>query len=1698
MARIVEPPRIDLRKASDLKAQLRRRVPGYTPEWPAADDDDPGVALIDAFSVIAEGVVQQLNQAPRKNFIEFLNMLGLKLTPARPASVPVQFRLATGLTTPVLVPARTRCSAPAKPPRKLDLPFESAEDLWAVPSALTALVAVDPITDRIYQPPRKFLELKQAARPLPTYSTVSFTAARSKSLQLDRVDGLDEPGDLLRITVAGAAAEGRDSLDCTLGSDAAAPGVTRLYVETADKPNGRIVPLRDEVPDLPSGTVVEKVTDFRVFESKNLQEHVLYLGHADLFNVKSAAEFLVRIEHIDAGANLPGFDVAWEYGVKAASGKGIDWIAFEAAADTSNGFGANGVVELIKPYGEIVEAVIGGQQSRWIRARVQEAIPAVPRPRVPRLDRVRLRIASAADVVIQPDQTFANDTPLQLPDILPFGPEPRQFDRFYVASQEVFSKKNALVTLQFVLGTQRTMGPPSATFFGGELLAFARTPAGRLALIRITAGAAQSSAWEVQDPLEGTSLAVGARPAVVPGSAPRLIAFVRGADGQLYARVNQGSNTFSWASLGSPGGAEIVYDPAVVQIAGGLRVFVVGKDRQLYSALVNALTGARSEEWHKHADLANGIASSPSAVADGSEFRVYAADTAGTVHEMRDLGANWVPLVATLPKVRTIDRGGGEDQPTRSSVFAQAHRDTTTNVLVPILAFVDTAGELHEVTFDPNVPNWMFENLSDTLAPPTPGPLVSSPTGAYLGLGTANVERYLYARDEAGDLWEATNDNWIRRGRPVGIGLRLEPFAVRGRAQYGGSSKDVLSTFWATDSHFLAEFRRDFGTGDTASGGPELTLVFESTLPSLPADGAYEGRAVRITSGAGSGQQRTIVAHGAAGHVLRVGAAWSPVPDGTSSYEILDPGLTGTVVSAAGNLITFDLLASSNALTARSGNTIELTAGTTTTLHTLTSDPDPATGNCAIAPAWTGPSSTPTYRIYFESGRVSEATARAVPLGTSAGQADGIYDGDLLTITAGTQAGQSRRIASYSGRPRVAIVQSALATDTTSVYQIEGSAGWLQYEDPLHADLDPQLSWEYWNGRGWLRLDVADTTDHLLTNGEVSFRLPENLEKTDVAGQPNFWIRARLIGGDYGRETFTVGAAAAGSGGGSSGTGTAAGTGTLQSSKDAISPPLVHELTIKYQLDEDVDPQLCITLNNLSFLDETAACVTAGKHFEPFQPLEDSTPSLFLGFDRAFEGGPVRILFVASELLVEDATRPRVTWSFRSENQWKTLAGVDDGTAGLAKQGLLTLLLPEGFQLRSLFDKSLYWLRGSLTEGRYPDAAGPRLQGIFPNSVQTTQAATVLDEILGSSDGEPNQEFLFLPATLGEPPSDWSIIGEPEIRVREALSEEERAELTIALGPTGIRSLLVLGEVQTWVLWKPVDEVFSASGTSRVYRFDPARGRVRFGDGKHGMIPPPGTDNVRAFRYRSGGGAKGNVGGGEVRTLVTAVQGMDSVLNPVEAGGGADVASVDQMLVRGPAQISNRGRAVNATDFESLALEASGDVVKARCVAATDRRGRSRPGWVTVYVVPESRAALPMPSLELRRAVARYLEERSELGLSAGGRIAVEPPRYVPVAVEADVYAVSLDRVAAAEQETERRVREFLHPLRGGPLGEGWEFGRPVSVSDVFVLLESVADVDHIENLRLHYFDRSTTELVEIGSDQLIACSDPRIRMAFV
>jgi len=664
------------------------------------------------------------------------------------------------------------------------------------------------------------------------------------------------------------------------------------------------------------------------------------------------------------------------------------------------------------------------------------------------------------------------------------------------------------------------------------------------------------------------------------------------------------------------------------------------------------------------------------------------------------------------------------------------------------------------------------------------------------------------------------------------------------------------------------------------------------------------------------------------------------------------------------------------------------------------------------------------------------------------------YKGWQIKIIEGAGLDQQRTILHYSGDTKIAIVDHPWSEtlDATTGFRLitEDYILWSEFKDPFEESLNPKLSWEYWNKKGWVAFKESehafkDLTRNLLVSAILSFNLPEDIEMTDVSGQENYWIRARIVSGDFGKESYKIEEKDL--------------TGekelTIFPMKSSIRAAKIINLTIRYSLEENRFPEKCFTLNNLNYFDQTAACITDQKRFQPFLKLPDTEKSFYLGFDKNFISGPVKIFFAAKELEYNKKNKPKMHWAYRSEKKWKQL-GVNDSTEAFTRPEILELKGARDFSPLRLYNDYLFWIRGTLNKGKYITL--PELNGIFLNTVWALQAESFSEEILGSSDGSKNLAFHF---------TKFPILEGEHIRIAESLTLEEIEEIKETLGNTAIfEEKDDFGAVvKTWVLWQEAPNFFNSDEKSRRYTLDRAFGIIQFGDGNKGQIPAAGTDNIKCFFYQAGGGVQGNVEAGEITELKTAIGSADSVINPVCAGGGADTTTPDEMLEIGPARINHRNRAITKEDFEWLAKAASRKIARVRCLPGINNLRQRELGWVTMIIVPDSAETKPMPSLELRESVRRYLEARCINTLTFPEHIHISAPEYTAINISVDVYVDSIEIASEAEQTVRSQLAEYFHPLTGGFNKTGWNFGSKVTKSDIYTLLENITQINHSENL---------------------------------
>src|SRR5918998_728960 len=479
----------------------------------------------------------------------------------------------------------------------------------------------------------------------------------------------------------------------------------------------------------------------------------------------------------------------------------------------------------------------------------------------------------------------------------------------------------------------------------------------------------------------------------------------------------------------------------------------------------------------------------------------------------------------------------------------------------------------------------------------------------------------------------------------------------------------------------------------------------------------------------------------------------------------------------------------------------------------------------------------------------------------------------------------------------------------------------------------------------------------------------------------------------------------------------------------------------------------------------------------PRTPVPDDC--FYVGLSNAVPSCAVTLRFRCPTAGVGIAPRsPPLVWEAWNGERWMRCDVDGDGTGGFNWSGDIVLHVPPGHRTHAaIVSQAAGWLRCRVMPAESWQPAydtSPRILDVSAftsgGTTEAVNAQIVTDEIVGDAEGVPAQRFALRnrPLVPGERPPDHQVQGS---------------------GPTG------------WVDWEEVEDFASSTVDDRHVVLDATTGEIVFGpavrepDGtfrSYGAVPAKGQA-VRIRSYRTGGGQRGNVARGGISVLKSSVPFIATVTNRRPASGGTDGEDVENAKLRGPLLLRTRQRAVTAEDYENLAKAAAPDVSRVHCVPVEDPGGV---GGVRVLVVPAVDdgvdGRLDFHQLMLGDAVYErvvdYLDERRTIG----ARVIVQPPDYVGVTVVTRLRARSKADPRALERDALAALYDYFHPVRGGPDGTGWPFGRAVVGGEVYSVLQRLSGVDFVEEVRLFPADpveatrQAQVDRLDLGPHDLV------------
>ena len=131
-------PNLDDRRFQDLVDDAKRLVQQRCPEWTDHNVSDPGVTLIELFAWMTDQLVYRLNRVPDRNYVKFLELIGVSLYPPTAARCPMTFWLSAPQPDVVTISAATQV-ATVRTDTDEAIVFTTIEDLPIIPSELAAL-----------------------------------------------------------------------------------------------------------------------------------------------------------------------------------------------------------------------------------------------------------------------------------------------------------------------------------------------------------------------------------------------------------------------------------------------------------------------------------------------------------------------------------------------------------------------------------------------------------------------------------------------------------------------------------------------------------------------------------------------------------------------------------------------------------------------------------------------------------------------------------------------------------------------------------------------------------------------------------------------------------------------------------------------------------------------------------------------------------------------------------------------------------------------------------------------------------------------------------------------------------------------------------------------------------------------------------------------------------------------------------------------------------------------------------------------------------------------------------------------------------------------------------------------------------------------------------------------------------------------
>lgn len=576
-----------------------------------------------------------------------------------------------------------------------------------------------------------------------------------------------------------------------------------------------------------------------------------------------------------------------------------------------------------------------------------------------------------------------------------------------------------------------------------------------------------------------------------------------------------------------------------------------------------------------------------------------------------------------------------------------------------------------------------------------------------------------------------------------------------------------------------------------------------------------------------------------------------------------------------------------------------------------------------------------------------------------------------------------------------------------------------------------RVIWEYFNGNGWRKLPESSRYESIFspmegTMGsivEAVFSCPWDMEPAMVYSGYSHFIRARIIKMSN----------------------------AFKANGRYITPVLSHtRLSFQYG-DNWLIPNHMAVINNIN-------CRLYGERdlknlnhaMFLFESVKEETDTLYMGFDKPFTEGPVRLLIQLKENC-EEMEEP-LFFEYYGNHKWKSMNMIDK-TRGFLKTGILTFSGNPDAQERVMWGKSRYWIR--ISKGRKPKNGldWPVITHIYINATEILAVDTKEPEVFFIEPNEKNARFRLTGKNIYK----------MHVWVKEArdLSSQELSNLEKDY-PVKIKETENGTGREIWVEWKEVKNFSHSKALDYHYMADKSQGSFWFSDGIKGKIPDSGTTDTILVEYQCGSGREGNLPVGAVNRLNSSIGYINGVKNPEICAGGMDREDVERAVNRVSNSFRHRNRAVSAKDYEALALESVRNIARVKCYSNCGADGKKQPGHIALVVLLENHYEGRRFFSDVRKEMLDYFSSRAPGQLINRGCLHILEPEFIEIGIIARIKAQNVNEIFRLRQEIYQYLDKFLDPIKGNFYSQGWEIGEipnSIQLKNAIARIPSVTEV---------------------------------------